>query len=731
MVLKAPYNFVPLNSKVVSPMWEADVNHDLPFSDGESGIIALNVTAASPVFIRNAHTKDEITADFSNFKNKFFIPGTSIKGTIKNILEIISFSAMSPVNNDKYSFRDLSSSHGAYLKAFREIKPECGWLSKDENGDWTIESCGEPGRISHKELDEKLETGFSQRFQKALKTDHDKTARYKYELFENKKRSMNFSDEIDSCQRRIGAIDESGPLQGTIVFTGQPGPRNEKRTPPTGKHLEFVFFNINAKPQKLDTQVKKDFLFAYFDGEEGKESEDWAYWKTKLDLNEKIPIFFRKKEKVIIDMGLSYLYKLPYKKRIVDCLPDSHKKEIPGVADTILGHIKGKNPLKGRVQFSHAFAVGDPDVLYEKREVLAGPKASYLPTYLTHENNAKYTDYNDNGAQIKGWKRYPVHLGNTVLQNRPENVSGRVFTSFIPLAAGTQFLLKVRIHNLRKIEIGALLSAITFHNTNNCYHSLGMGKPLGYGKISVSIANMDNLKYSLEEYLKAFEWYMELETGNNESWHDSPLIRELLTMASEQSNQEGMPLSYMSLEEHKRAKQNKERLSNYSEFEGVAPISPVSFLSDEDKIVINKERKKKLIEKNNHEHIEKLQLGQPIGDQRELNTWISNGKNLKVAKILETKVKKQKSNKQFTNIYKTLAEFLDIDLIAGKVQKKTEGKSNQSSSNSTPGDIKEKARKFLAGDLDSFSGNDLKKLKRMDKKLARKISDRIRSRDKE
>ena len=59
--IKAPFNFVPLNEKVFFPDWADQISHDIPFSDGESGEIELELEAQTPIFVRNGHTKSKPT----------------------------------------------------------------------------------------------------------------------------------------------------------------------------------------------------------------------------------------------------------------------------------------------------------------------------------------------------------------------------------------------------------------------------------------------------------------------------------------------------------------------------------------------------------------------------------------------------------------------------------------------------------------------------------------------
>ena len=91
----------------------------------------------------------------------------------------------------------------------------------------------------------------------------------------------------------------------------------------------------------------------------------------------------------------------------------------------------------------------------------------------------------------------------------------------------------MRFHNLRKSEIGALISSITFHNNENQhFHSLGGAKSYGYGKIKISIESMNFLDYSREDYLASFEELM------GKGWVQSESLETLLSMAKNNTNLE-------------------------------------------------------------------------------------------------------------------------------------------------------------------------------------------------
>lgn len=572
-IIKAPYNFVPLNNKVVYPHWVGHVSHDIPFSDGLSGSIDVKLKAESPIFVRDGIGQEQALKNyqngiqrnahaFSNYNGRYFIPSTSIKGMLRNVLEILSFGRMeNKVNDHRYALRDLSGAmKDQYLKDFTPDKIHCGWLKKID-GSYILSDCGFPGRISHREIDHDLGKNFSTYFSIGgkfdPKNDYEKSAQKKYKLFGDTNLFQKFNYETENTGRRIFSIDSTGRYKGTLVFTGQPGFRQQKNGKWIGHHLEFIFLNDDAGTLLVPDDVINNFFFAYYEHETSKWSEDWKIWRKKLSQGESIPVFFHKEGENIKSLGLSYLYKLPYENSVVESISSYHKYNKPDLVECIFGHIDKNNALKGRVHIGHAIA-SQAEVDAEKKEVLSSPKASYYPNYIRQKitNGAvgKYKTFMDKKSEIAGWKRYPVHA-NGVKHNAPTSKakSEKILTRFIPLKAGAKFSFTLRYHNLRPVELGALLSSLTFHGTENTYHSIGMAKPLGYGKVKLTISNSHEL--DIPKYLGQFESYMNAQLdGQFHLWHTLDQVTELVTMAQEQSDTN---LNYMNLDEHVLAKNDK------------------------------------------------------------------------------------------------------------------------------------------------------------------------------
>ncbi|WP_197276116.1 RAMP superfamily CRISPR-associated protein, partial [Mangrovimonas sp. TPBH4] len=260
--VKSTYNFVPAptEQEVFCPDWGEQISHDIPFSDGESGEIELKITAQTPIFIRNGHAKNNAETEFSHVedehKNKhYYIPGSSLKGMVRNVLEIMSFSRLNKnlVNNHRYAFRDLSSAKNEYMTSYKKFDIKAGWLTEDTEGKWKIEECEDLAFITHQELKENRNIPFRDLF---LNEDpKGKTAKWKYDLV----KQMNLTGEFTTFQEKLfGGVFRnkatflSGGKKGTLVFTGQSGKRKEREgQKASGKNHEFVFFDAE-KPTYLD-----------------------------------------------------------------------------------------------------------------------------------------------------------------------------------------------------------------------------------------------------------------------------------------------------------------------------------------------------------------------------------------------------------------------------------------------------------------------------------------------
>jgi len=607
--IRAPFNFVPLSERVYFPEWADQISQDVPFYGAVSGTIRLKITAKTPMFIRDGHEAKENKAKsgecllFSRENGRLFIPATSIKGEVRSLLEIMSFSKMRVDKSLRFAQRDWNNTDLYPIKDPRNLKKNpilCGWLKRicqdREAGTYIYQlvDCGTPWRINHKRIDEYLgEHVMEDSFSKANGTvDLDKeqegfdpkTAAFKYHLLEGKKTLEGLCFAHDDQYKksyqdnRVRIVAQSrSEFKGTIVLTGQPNCWDKpypdrkdhrlKRDPNGGKFYEFVFREPaeNAENYTLSEEEFSRFEFIYRssrDRSAGNGKSEWDFYMERLNSSRGLPVFFRTDEDnpgKIKDFGMAYLYKLPYEKTPYEALPREHKSEKRDLAECIFGYAADDGSLRGRVHFGSAFSDNAVEADKEIHLALGSPKASYYPLYIRQEGSGghaqRYATYND--GSLSGWKRYHVR-GEPLTGEGTFTGNNDIDTIIKPVKAGAVFNSRITFHNLLPVELGALLSALTFHNTGSCFHQLGMGKPYGYGKASYEVTLDAEDALPATDYMALFEkkmndFVMKIPAsgkgGQKKGWLESEQMTALITMASVET---GPEFRYMRLDPDKK-----------------------------------------------------------------------------------------------------------------------------------------------------------------------------------
>jgi len=495
-MITAPFNFVPLSDKVFFPEWAEQVSHDVPFKDGESGVIDITITAKSPLFIRDHENPEQ----FCSYNGEYYIPSTSVKGMIRSVLEIMSFGKLK-LDTKKHtkitSVRDMTNS-----RELVGIAKGCGFLKKDSNGNWIIIDYGKPRTIKYTNQNNKtIQNGNNE-----INCNFE-TAKEKYEsneLYHKIRVNIDIKETENNgrtIKRNIATISNHGE-EAYLILTG--GIDNKKH--------EFVFASSDRKDTPIENieQAVDKFKKVYFESD----SIDGNFWKNNYNPNIGIPIFYKKDRDKVTDIGVSQLFKLAYNYTIDDATKQIIEIETKKVenrerkynkldlAETIFGAIqeelidneKSKRvncALKGRVQFSHFKCNSNPEPYKEIYTVLGSPNSSFYPEYIQQncqdngkvQNNTYNTLMNER-AKIAGWKRYPLRYSKPDFTTAQEGTDSA--TRFTPIGTYNRnnfneftFTGKLRYHNLKKVELGALISALTFHNNEDrFYHNIGMGKSI-------------------------------------------------------------------------------------------------------------------------------------------------------------------------------------------------------------------------------------------------------------
>ena len=586
-MITAPYNFVPLNKHVYLPDWADQISHDIPFEDGEDGYIEVTWENVSPLCIRDASTGDDgysMHVKQSDGSRLYFLPGSSLRGMLRNTLNILAFGKMEQYDNRFFGYRIFDTNKSLGKKYQKEMaKVKFGWLHKDESEDdkYVLYPCIDG-------------------FDKIRIEDVSKW----YPGYDEKKTSWernNFIQRQSGCYFPKYEKYEDDKTY-CIFATGQM----------LGKEHELLISQPDKDhPISLGKKTIDSFFAVY------EPSPYFDEYQKLLKEGTDIPVSYisvsdGQGKNGIAAMGMGRMFRYPYKYDVSSLIEKEQPECQSGKRDlceTIFGWIGNENSAKGRVQICNALMTNtiSENELKEIVGVLGAPKASFYPLYLK-QSAPGYQTYESDDACIAGRKRYRIHDGGSVTELPKGNGNGNVTSILKFLPRNCKFKMRINVHNLRRVEIGALLSAITFHKTQGVYHNIGSAKGFGYGKLKCANLKLHGLNSDKEEhYLKAFEMEMNADLG--EEWRQTEEVRTLMAIMSRHDD---ACLRMMEMDKNKSPNEKNEyayysRNANFSKLEEKLK-SACSFVSEEDRKLIE-ERKKQLEEvRRQRERVERKNL---------------------------------------------------------------------------------------------------------------------------
>jgi CRISPR-associated protein (TIGR03986 family) len=586
--IDAPYNFVPLSDKVVEADWYAQTSQDLPFRDGFSGEITFTLTNTTPLLVggkQQAATKESAgkVDFFQTPTQEYAIPGSSLRGMIRNIFEIATFSKMSMLDDMRYGLRDISggrvkASYGSKVgsepvKGMLTSKVSAGFLRRNKDDNYVI-TPHQMVHVNHDDLDKVYDAGLRSAISKANKGKMSVSE--KYHIFRNHKVNEIIFDTHDvtvdirgsgMALRREATNLRNGRLKGRLVLTGQPS-KNKIR--------DFIFYSPSQETISVPPSSWKDFLFIH---DTGEKDAPWSYWQEQLNQGKDIPVFYVEMGN-ILKIGLAYMPKLAGDFTVHDLVKHTSEAhlddDIHDMANTFFGHVgdKPEQTLKSRVFFETAIAINKPTLAKASEPtILNSPKASYFPNYLVQpeapkgsnklsdgKQYATYMKHSTNSKpQIRGFKRYPVRPANEVIVQKLDDEQQKnkaVQVVLHPIEIGAQFSGRIVVHNAKPEEIGALLWSLKLSTEDNdqLCHRLGMGKSFGYGQVQLKniqcrLTPNDPSKKTPERsaFIDAFTQYMDKKLVKTK-WLHSEQVLTLTAMADpSKASQFNGKLSHMRL----------------------------------------------------------------------------------------------------------------------------------------------------------------------------------------
>lgn len=561
MKITSPYNFVPLNQQVFYPDWAEQASQDLPFKDGLDVSLDIKLTNVSPLFTRNGSKdgKDTFSSHIigENGKRQYFIPATTIKGMVREIVEIMTFGKMQEgkdYQNRYFGYRDVARQAGNELNAeyMRKVsKGKPGWLYKEGENYYFAPCSGELEKIAIDEL---------KQLYPSYQSD---PSIWKSNISVGKNGIYPSYPEIEKNDNYY-----------RIVCTGKFGK----------KQHELLFPSAEDEPILIQKETIEAFTTMYDATPGFSDAKDGeSCFLSALENGEKIPVFHLRLEEGKETLGFSRMFKLPFKYNVKQQVEVLQKADInrPDFAETLFGYTGKETSLKGRVQISHAFMEGEvvDSELIEEKGILGSPKASYYPIYLK-QHHSPYKTYDENEG-IAGRKLYRIHTKDTTIPLPLNENNPNVESSFKTIPQGQNFHFRITMHNVKEVELGAVLAALTFNHTTGVYFNIGMAKSFGFGKCEIEEngIKLNGTNEKIDHYLQVFEKQMSAFTYeyNQQLWAQTESITQLVNILGEHDDSE---VHMMDMDEYGDSKFEKRNPFNQLKEKGT-PI--VSMLTEEDK----------------------------------------------------------------------------------------------------------------------------------------------------
>src|SRR5690606_27305445 len=259
-------------------------SHDQPFADGLCGELHLNLTSHTPLCVggeqtpSNPHEAGKVHF-FRTPERQLAIPGTSLKGMLRNTLEIASFGRFKQVEDQRLGVRDISEANNFYGREIVSSPVQAGWLSFAD-GQWQIQPC-EFSRLHQEQLIRHCNIN---------KDNWTRcgTASKRYALI-GLCPPVRFGREPmpKRSNQSLATPRANGEFQGNIVVTGQPGPAFDRGR--SAKKYEFIFHDTTHAHLMVSPPVMAGFRQIH------DSSDEWSFWLSKLNegtLDKGIPVFF-------------------------------------------------------------------------------------------------------------------------------------------------------------------------------------------------------------------------------------------------------------------------------------------------------------------------------------------------------------------------------------------------------------------------------------------------------
>ena len=544
----APYNFVSLPEKAICRYANTGALPDRNkiYLEGAccNGYIDYRIDVKRPVIVSDRTEEKEETGEnhktfFKNNRGEFTIPGSTIRGLVRENVQILGFcNPEEDIADTTFLFREMAGNdkdlRDTYKKELdiRTIKKnestvaipfsvKAGYIYQKSKDNYVIvpaKSLDEKTffHITEMEIRRRLGRSFPEthymyterlldkskkdfKDAKNAKDDKDDKDAWKRHLKKNKNNNYTPYNQVihfDYEKNRVCALNMSKNLSqaGYIIGSGfmQGKTAHYVIAPLDNTAAEIIVDNRSIDVYKDDLTRKKlkDELLGFYElpGKIGKEN--------------KKPIFYVDTRKRFY-FGMTPYLRIFYKHSVGEGIPECLKIKGIDYAQSMFGFIKFKgigNSYKSRLSFTDAVVTPNTPVeLGESTEMILGePKPTCYPDYLVQKEGSEILSYQNDGFRIRGYKQYWFQDNLTKSQSNEKNKNVAVHVQ--PITKAT-FCGRIHFENLSEDELGLLCFALKVEDGVN--FNIGMAKPYGYGRIALE--NITPYLYNMKQLYSRFQ----------------------------------------------------------------------------------------------------------------------------------------------------------------------------------------------------------------------------------
>ena len=523
-----PYNFVSLGDENKAERHSIEKGNF-------SGKIKCSLKNLTPLFIGGNEDKErtlvEEVEECHKTKDgeecykvtKYMIPASTIKGEIRNIIEVLTRSCIKNVEDERLTYR---------AGPFKSKEKRFGIIESLPNG----KNEGKIVGADVIRIERKLAIIKAKTLKKIAGKSNAKDSEGFYEIYVNKNEVDNYKADSNSYKydKKIDKDKIAGFMKRSILWIGTEFPRK-------GKPSYAKILVPNKEIYKFSAEEYNDLKILI---EERNNSKKPLYVD---EIKKDDPIIFKvDRNDRAINLVFSEIPRLRYKCSPLDLIPEKFKpcinKEKLCFACRVFGTIGDNSKSKennndsknesfaisSRIFITDALSLATRDERKEKKldrlRSLGEPHPTLLRFYL------KYGDYNeryDKGKyEIRGRKFYWHHTKkieagknwenyrNSIETKNHDNTNSKIYF----LEPLQKFEFEIDFKDLTEKELGILLYSLEIEEGKSL-HKLGKAKAYGFGSCEIKIDKClietenkyvsfdknDSFKeYSKEEYITQF-----------------------------------------------------------------------------------------------------------------------------------------------------------------------------------------------------------------------------------